>query len=69
LAIPALKGIIASTAKQCDEWDDSPNGNTWKTLKRAVAVHHKRPQVIVAFGEDAQDGTYHSNLIHLNKQP
>jgi hypothetical protein len=32
LAVPALKGIITETAKQCDEWDNSPDGNTWKTL-------------------------------------
>ncbi len=37
LVIPALKGIIASTAKQWDEWDDSPNGNTWKTLNSLTA--------------------------------
>jgi hypothetical protein len=44
LAVPALKEIIA-TAKQRDEWDNSPNGNIWKTLRRAVATYQKcRPQ-------------------------
>jgi hypothetical protein len=47
LSIPTLKGIIASTAKQHNEWDDSPDGNIWMTLKRAVAAHHKRQRLIV----------------------
>jgi hypothetical protein len=66
LAISALKEIIASTAKQCNKWDDSPNRNARKTLKRAVAAHHKRRRLIVASKDDKQDGTYHSNMIHSN---
>jgi hypothetical protein len=31
LTAPALKQIIIITAKQRDEWDDSPNKITWKT--------------------------------------
>ncbi len=66
LAIPALKGIIARTAKQFNEWDGGPNGNTWKTLKRTVAAHHKRQRLIVVSKQDTQDGIYHSNFILLN---
>jgi hypothetical protein len=51
---------------QCNEWDDSSNGNTWKTLKPAVAAHHKRRRLIDASKEDKRDGTYHSNMIHSN---
>jgi hypothetical protein len=66
LSIPALKGIIASTAKQGDKWDDLPDGNTWMTLKHAVAAHHKCQRLIVASEEDNDDGTYHSNMLHFN---
>jgi hypothetical protein len=45
LLIPALKGIIASTAKQHDEWDDLPNRNTCMTLKCAVAAHVTNPDM------------------------
>jgi hypothetical protein len=57
---------LPAQQKQHDEGDDLPDGNTWKTLKRAVAAHHKCQRLIVASKENAQDGTYHSNLIHLN---
>ncbi len=66
LAIPALKGIITRTAKQCNKWDGGPDGNTWKTLTHAVAAHQKHQRLIVVSEEDTQDGTYHSNLILLN---
>ncbi len=39
LAVPALKGIIAKTAKQRDEWGNFLDGNIWKTLRRAVNTH------------------------------
>ena len=42
MAVPAIKQIIAITAKQRDVWDKSDEGNIWKTLKRAVATHQKR---------------------------
>jgi hypothetical protein len=42
MAVPAIKQIIAVTAKQRDVWDESDEGETWKTLKRAVATHQKR---------------------------
>jgi hypothetical protein len=32
LTIPMLKQIIASTATQQDNWDDSPDRNSWKIL-------------------------------------
>jgi hypothetical protein len=43
-----------------------PNGNTWITLKGAVAAHHKRRWLIVATEEDNDDGTYHSNMLQFN---
>jgi hypothetical protein len=46
LVIPALKQIIASTATQWDKWDNSVDGNNWKTVKRAVAAYHKHCQMI-----------------------
>jgi hypothetical protein len=66
LAISALKGIIARTAKQCNKWDGGPNRNIWKTLKHTVAAHQKCRRLIVVFEEDTHDGTYHSNLILSN---
>ena len=37
-SIPTLRQIIADTAQQRNEWDDSPEGLTLKTMKRAVAT-------------------------------
>jgi hypothetical protein len=67
-AVPVLKEIITDTAKQRDEWDDSPNGNIWKTLRHAVATHQKRrPWLVVASEEESneQEVTYCSNVIQL----
>jgi hypothetical protein len=68
LAVPALKEIIAETAKQCDEWDNLLNGNIWKTLRRTVTTHQKRQQMIVVSQEEPNERevTYHSNVIQLN---
>ncbi len=68
LAVPALKGIIAETAKQRDEWDDLPDRNIWKTLRRTVTTHQKRWGLIVTSQEESNDRevTYRSNVIQLN---
>jgi hypothetical protein len=47
-------------------WDESDEGTTWKTLKRAVATHQKRQRLIVASKEDKQEVTYTSNMIELS---
>ncbi len=68
LAVPILKGIIASTAKQHDKWDDLLDRSIWKTLRRAVATHQKRrPWLVVASEEESneQEVTYRSNVIQL----
>jgi hypothetical protein len=70
LAILALKQIIASTATQRDEWDNSPDGNSWKTLKCAVATYHKRCEMRAAafewIGNNEQEvRSYESNVIKL----
>jgi hypothetical protein len=69
LAIPTLKQIIASTSTQRDEWDNSPEGNSWKRLKRAVAAYHKRRETRVEFewiaNDDEEVSTYESNVIKL----
>ena len=75
MAVPALKQIIAVTAKQRDVWDESDEGDTWKTLKRAVATHQKRrrlivdsikdERLIVDSIEDEREATYTSNMIKL----
>jgi hypothetical protein len=70
LAVPVLKRIIADTAEQCDEWDNSPDGIIWKTLRLAVATHQKcRPRLVVASEEesDEQEVTYLSNVIQLKR--
>jgi len=46
MAVPAIKQILAVTAKQRDVWDESDEGDTWKTLKRAVATHQKHCRMI-----------------------
>jgi hypothetical protein len=78
MAVPALKQIIAVTAKQRDVWDESESdkGDTWKTLKRAVATHQKRrrliidsienKRLIVDSIEDEREVTYTSNMIKLS---
>jgi hypothetical protein len=66
MAVPAIKQIIAVTAKQRDVWDESDEGTTWKTLKRAVASHQKHQRLIVASKEDEQEVTYTSNMIKLS---
>ena len=68
MAVPALKQIITDTAKQRDVWDESDEGNTWKTLKRAVATHQKRRRLIVDFidvEKDQREAMYTSNMITL----
>ncbi len=35
-----------------DVWDESDEGDTWTTLKRAVATHQKRRRLIVDFIAD-----------------
>ena len=40
-SIPTLQQIIADTAQQLNEWDDSPEGLALKAMKRAVATHNK----------------------------
>jgi len=47
-SIPTLRQIIADTAQQQNEWDDSPEGLTLKTMKCAVATHNKRRRLVVA---------------------
>ena len=65
--IPTLRQIIADTAQQRNEWDDSPEGLTLKTMKRAVATHNKRRRLVVASQDDGQDDSYQSNVIRLNE--
>jgi hypothetical protein len=76
MAVPAIKQIIAVTAKQRDVWDESDEGETWKTLKRAVATQQKRRRLIVDCIEDdrlivdsiedeQREATYTSNMIKL----
>ena len=54
-SIPTLRQIIADTAQQRNEWDDSPKGLTLKTMKRAVATHDKRQRLVVASQDDEQE--------------
>jgi hypothetical protein len=65
--IPTLRQIIADTAQQRNEWDDSHEGLTLKTMKHAVATHNKRRRLVVASQDDGQDDSYQSNMIRLNE--
>ena len=40
-SIPALQQVIASTATQRDQWDNSDSENCLKTVKHTVAAYHK----------------------------
>jgi len=46
--IPTLRQIVADTAQQRNEWDDSPKGLTLKAMKRTVATHIKQWWLVVA---------------------
>jgi hypothetical protein len=56
-------------------WDESDEGDTWKTLKCTVATHQKRRRLIVDSIEDKRliidsiederQATYKSNMIKL----
>jgi hypothetical protein len=65
-SIPTLQQIIAITAKQRDEWDDSPDGMKWKRLKRTTATKRKRQRLIVVSKDDEQAVTDTSNMTDLN---
>ena len=75
MAVLAIKQIVAITAKQRNVWDESGEGGTWKTLKRAVATHQKCWQLIVDSIKDKwlivesieveREVTYPSNMIEL----
>jgi len=47
-SIPTLRQIIADTAQQQNEWDDSPKVITLEAMKRTVATHNKRRWLVVA---------------------
>jgi hypothetical protein len=68
-SVPVLKQIIAITAKQRDDWDASPDGLKWKSLKRTTASHEKRQKrqkLIVVLKDDEQQAvSYNSNMIKL----
>ena len=68
-SVPLLKQIIAITAKQRDDWDASPDGLKWKTLKRTTASHEKRQKrqkLIVVLKDDEQQAvSCNSNMIKL----
>ena len=66
-SIPTLQQIIADTAQQLNEWDDSPEGLALKAMKHAVATHNKRRRLVVASQDDGQDDSYQSNMIRLNE--
>jgi hypothetical protein len=63
-SIPVIKQIIADTAKERDEWDESVNGRNRKTLIRTVATYCKPCEVMVASGEmlnNEQESTHKMN--------
>jgi hypothetical protein len=63
-SIPVIKQIIADTAKERDEWDESVNGRNHKTLICTVATYCKRCEVMVASGEmlnNEQESTHKTN--------
>ncbi len=63
-SIPVIKQIIADTAKERDEWDESVDGRNRKTLIRTVATYCKRREVMVASGEmlnNKQESTHKMN--------
>ena len=57
------------TAKQRDDWDASPDGLKWKTLKRTTASHEKKRQklIVVSKDDEQQAVSYNSNMIKLGQ--
>jgi hypothetical protein len=54
LSIPALRNIIAETAKKSDEWDASPNGKMCTTLKRITSPTGTIANTLKALGDYRQ---------------
>jgi hypothetical protein len=63
-SIPVIKQIIADTAKERDEWDESVNRRNHKILIRTVVTYCKHREVMVASGKmlnNKQENTHKTN--------
>ncbi len=60
--IPALQNIIADTAKERDEWDESAEGGGRKgRLMRAVAAYSRRREIVSANYNEQDKLTHRAN--------
>jgi hypothetical protein len=65
-SIPVLKNIIADTAKERDEWDESDEGGKkQKMLMRAVDAYKKRREIVLASNNEQEETTHRANLLTL----
>jgi hypothetical protein len=61
-SIPALQNIIADTAKERDEWDESAEGGKRKgRLMRAVAAYSRRREIGLANNNEEEELTHRAN--------
>jgi hypothetical protein len=69
-SIRAIKTIIAATAKERDNWDESAEGGKkQKTLMRAVVAYSRRHEIMLANINKEAKVTHHANesfLVDLN---
>jgi hypothetical protein len=60
--IRAIKTIIAATAKQRDDWDESAEGGKkQKTLMQAVAAYSRRREIMLANINEEAEVTHRAN--------
>jgi hypothetical protein len=66
VSIPVLKDLIADTAKERDEWDQSDHGGKkQKRLMRAVDAYMKRRVIVSASNNEQEEATHRVNLLTL----
>jgi hypothetical protein len=61
-SIPVIKNIIANTAKERNEWDESAEGGKQRrTLMRAVAAYSKRREMVLMNNNEQEELTHRIN--------
>jgi hypothetical protein len=69
-SITALQQIIAISATQRDQWDNSDDGNHLKIVKRAVAAYQKRCKLVARYDgiiNEEEVRTHESNVKNLKQ--
>jgi hypothetical protein len=65
-SIPVIKNVIADTAKERDEWDESAEGGKkQRILMCAVSAYTKRHEILLANNNKQDESTHHVNELTL----